>query len=130
MIFPVQAGRIVVVIKYVFSQLACCVLHALQRAIRPPQMGPSRADAWSGAADYLADFLLCHGCVNKDTSSHTHDTQTRKNDLWINHTNSCSVQESNPLLVKRQLITYPPHPPCSPSIANLIIGIETYLTIL
>uniref|UniRef100_A0A2H1VTL3 SFRICE_026656 n=1 Tax=Spodoptera frugiperda TaxID=7108 RepID=A0A2H1VTL3_SPOFR len=37
-----------------FVRAAHRVPRAPQRAIRPPQMGPSRADAWSGAADYLA----------------------------------------------------------------------------
>ncbi|KAF9791666.1 hypothetical protein SFRURICE_020065 [Spodoptera frugiperda] len=31
----------------------------------------------------LSDFLLYRGCINKHISSHTHNTQTRNNSLWI-----------------------------------------------
>ncbi|KAF9811841.1 hypothetical protein SFRURICE_021198 [Spodoptera frugiperda] len=58
-------------------------------------IGPSRADAWSRAADYLTGLpglrlekqeLFCSAVGDNSaayTSSHTHDTQDRKNNLWI-----------------------------------------------
>ncbi|KAF9811996.1 hypothetical protein SFRURICE_021353, partial [Spodoptera frugiperda] len=48
------------------------------------------------------DFHLCRGWVHKYTRSHTHDTQTRNNNLW---NKTCSVWESNSLLASRQPIS-------------------------
>uniref|UniRef100_A0A2H1WKH5 SFRICE_037029 n=1 Tax=Spodoptera frugiperda TaxID=7108 RepID=A0A2H1WKH5_SPOFR len=44
--------------------------------------------------------------------SHTHDTQTQNNHLWI--TKSWFVRKSHPLPVARRPVAQTPHQPCSP----------------
>ncbi|KAF9791678.1 hypothetical protein SFRURICE_020077 [Spodoptera frugiperda] len=49
--------RLLTIRNYPLKNTARQVSRAPQRAIRPPQMGPSRADARPGAADNLASWL-------------------------------------------------------------------------
>uniref|UniRef100_A0A2H1VT79 SFRICE_003212 n=1 Tax=Spodoptera frugiperda TaxID=7108 RepID=A0A2H1VT79_SPOFR len=50
------------------------------------------------------NFLLYHGCVYKHTSTHTHDTQIRNNNLWITQrVASCEYRTRYTLLGSRNI---------------------------
>uniref|UniRef100_A0A2H1W2D3 SFRICE_028628 n=1 Tax=Spodoptera frugiperda TaxID=7108 RepID=A0A2H1W2D3_SPOFR len=88
-----------------------CLL--LEQVGSPSALDGSAKSAQLGTAvgKFNSSYVMYRRCVYKHTSSHTHDTQNRNNNLWIPQT--VAVRKSNSPHATQQPVAQPPRSPCS-----------------
>ncbi|KAF9796269.1 hypothetical protein SFRURICE_010542, partial [Spodoptera frugiperda] len=86
---------------------------ATPRLMRQYALDGSAKSAQLGTAvgKFNSSYVMYRRCVYKHTSSHTHDTQNRNNNLWIPQT--VAVRKSNSPHATQQPVAQPPRSPCS-----------------